>query len=317
MNLAIYYIAFKSILAKEVSRFTRIWIQTLVPPAITMSLYFVIFGNLIGSRIGDMGGFTYMEFIVPGLIMMSVITNSYSNVASSFFSAKFQRNIEEMLVAPVPNYVIIAGYVGGGVARGLCVGLIVTLVSLFFVPLQIHHLFSVCFTVLPPSSSRWVAAACSTPSACCPRSGTPHHLHGERVPLRLPLVSLFFVPLQIHHLFSVCFTVLLTAILFSLGGLINAVFAKTFDDISIIPTFVLTPLTYLGGVFYSISLLPPFWQSVSQVNPIIYMVNAFRYGFLGISDVPLGTAYLIIIGFIVALYGIAWWLISRGTGLRH
>lgn len=197
MNLAIYYIAFKSILAKEVSRFTRIWIQTLVPPAITMSLYFVIFGNLIGSRIGDMGGFTYMEFIVPGLIMMSVITNSYSNVASSFFSAKFQRNIEEMLVAPVPNYVIIAGYVGGGVARGLCVGLIVTLVSLFFVPLQIHHLFSVCFTVL------------------------------------------------------------LTAILFSLGGLINAVFAKTFDDISIIPTFVLTPLTYLGGVFYSISLLPP------------------------------------------------------------
>ncbi|MEH8159704.1 ABC transporter permease [Aeromonas veronii] len=257
MNLAIYYIAFKSILAKEVSRFTRIWIQTLVPPAITMSLYFVIFGNLIGSRIGDMGGFSYMEFIVPGLIMMSVITNSYSNVASSFFSAKFQRNIEEMLVAPVPNYVIIAGYVGGGVARGLCVGLIVTLVSLFFVPLQIHHLFSVCFTVL------------------------------------------------------------LTAILFSLGGLINAVFAKTFDDISIIPTFVLTPLTYLGGVFYSISLLPPFWQGVSQVNPIIYMVNAFRYGFLGISDVPLGTAYLIIIGFIVALYGIAWWLISRGTGLRH
>ncbi len=164
---------------------------------------------------------------MPGLIMMSVITNSYSNVASSFFSAKFQRNVEELLVAPVPNYVIIAGYVGGGVARGLCVGLIVTLVSLFFVPLQIHHLFSVCFTVL------------------------------------------------------------LTAILFSLGGLINAVFAKTFDDISIIPTFVLTPLTYLGGVFYSISLLPPFWQGVSQVNPIIYMVNAFRYGFLGISDVPL------------------------------
>lgn len=204
MNPMTYYIAFKSILAKEVSRFTRIWIQTLVPPAITMSLYFVIFGNLIGSRIGDMGGFSYMEFIVPGLIMMSVITNSYSNVASSFYSAKFQRNVEELLVAPVPNYIIIAGYVGGGVARGLCVGLIVTLVSLFFVPLQIHHLFSVCVTVL------------------------------------------------------------LTSILFSLGGLINAVFAKSFDDISIIPTFILTPLTYLGGVFYSITLLPPFWQGVSR-----------------------------------------------------
>ena len=255
--MQLYWVALKSIWTKEIHRFMRIWIQTLVPPVITMTLYFVIFGNLIGSRIGEMHGFTYMQFIVPGLIMMAVITNAYANVASSFFSAKFQRNIEEMLVAPVPNYVIIAGYVGGGVARGLCVGLIVTLVSLFFVPLQIHHLFSVCMTVL------------------------------------------------------------LTSILFSLGGLINAVFAKSFDDISIIPTFILTPLTYLGGVFYSITLLPPFWQGVSQVNPIIYMVNAFRYGFLGISDVPLGTAYLIIIGFILVLYGMAWWLISRGTGLRH
>ncbi len=250
-------VALGTITRREVMRILRIWTQTLIPPAITMTLYFLIFGGLIGSRVGKMGGLDYMEFIVPGLIMMSVITNSYSNVASSFYSAKFQRNVEELLVAPVPNYIIIAGYVGGGVARGLCVGLIVTLVSLFFVPLQIHHLFSVCFTVL------------------------------------------------------------LTSILFSLGGLINAVFAKSFDDISIIPTFILTPLTYLGGVFYSISLLPPFWQGVSQVNPIIYMVNAFRYGFLGISDVPLGTAYLIIIGFIVALYGLAWWLISRGTGLRH
>ncbi|MBZ6067898.1 ABC transporter permease [Aeromonas schubertii] len=257
MSSQAYWIAFQSILAKEITRFTRIWVQTLVPPAITMSLYFVIFGNLIGSRIGEMGGFSYMEFIVPGLIMMSVITNSYSNVASSFYSAKFQRNVEELLVAPVPNYIIIAGFVGGGVARGLCVGFIVTLVSLFFVPLQIHHLFSVCVTVL------------------------------------------------------------LTSIVFSLGGLINAVFAKSFDDISIIPTFVLTPLTYLGGVFYSISLLPAFWQGASQVNPIIYMVNAFRYGFLGISDVPLTTAYLIIGGFILALYTLAWWLVSRGIGLRH
>ncbi len=257
MNPAVYWIAFKSILIKEISRFTRIWVQTLVPPAITMSLYFVIFGNLIGSRIGQMHGFSYMAFIVPGLIMMSVITNSYANVASSFYSAKFQRNIEEMLVAPVPNYVVILGFVAGGVARGLCVGAIVTAVSLFFVPLQVHD------------------------------------------------------PLMVGV------TVLLTAILFSLGGLINAVFARSFDDISIIPTFVLTPLTYLGGVFYSIQLLPPFWQGVSFANPILYMVNAFRYGFLGVSDVPLWHAFVVIGLTIVLLYALAWYLVTRGIGLRH
>ncbi|GAB3237502.1 ABC transporter permease [Pseudaeromonas pectinilytica] len=257
MNPAVYWIAFKSILIKEISRFTRIWVQTLVPPAITMSLYFVIFGNLIGSRIGQMHGVSYMEFIVPGLIMMSVITNSYANVASSFYSAKFQRNIEEILVAPVPNYLIIWGFVAGGVARGICVGAIVTAVSLFFVPLQVHD----------------------------------------------PL--------------AVVVTLVLTATLFSLGGLINAVFAKSFDDVSIIPTFVLTPLTYLGGVFYSIQLLPPFWQMLSHGNPIIYMVNAFRYGFLGLSDVPMSLALGIIIGFIVVLYGVAHFLVTRGIGLRH
>lgn len=257
MNPAVYWIAFKSILIKEISRFTRIWVQTLVPPAITMSLYFVIFGNLIGSRIGQMHGVSYMEFIIPGLIMMSVITNSYANVASSFYSAKFQRNIEEILVAPVPNYLIIWGFVAGGVARGICVGAIVTAVSLFFVPLQVHD----------------------------------------------PL--------------AVVVTLVLTAILFSLGGLINAVFAKSFDDVSIIPTFVLTPLTYLGGVFYSIQLLPPFWQWLSHGNPIIYMVNAFRYGFLGLSDVPMSLALGIIIGFILVLYGIAHYLVTRGIGLRH
>ena len=257
MNPAVYWIAFKSILIKEISRFTRIWVQTLVPPAITMSLYFVIFGNLIGSRIGQMHGVSYMEFIVPGLIMMSVITNSYANVASSFYSAKFHRNIEEILVAPVPNYLIIWGFVAGGVARGICVGAIVTAVSLFFVPLQVHD----------------------------------------------PL--------------AVVVTLVLTATLFSLGGLINAVFAKSFDDVSIIPTFVLTPLTYLGGVFYSIQLLPPFWQMLSHGNPIIYMVNAFRYGFLGLSDVPMSLALGIIIGFIVVLYGVAHFLVTRGIGLRH
>jgi ABC-2 type transport system permease protein len=249
-------IALKSILNKEIQRFMRIWVQTLVPPAITISLYFVIFGSLIGSRIGEMGGFDYMSFIVPGLIMMSVITNSYSNVASSFFSAKWQRNVEEMLVAPVPNWVIVAGYVGGGMARGILVGLIVTLVSLFFVDIQIHNI--------------WIIIA----------------------------------------------TVALTSATFSLGGLINAIFAGSFDDISIIPTFVLTPLTYLGGVFYSISLLPEFWQGVSQANPIVYMVNAFRYGFLGISDVNIVTAFMVIGTFIITLFIIAMTLISKGIGLR-
>ncbi|WP_068547783.1 ABC transporter permease [Thalassotalea crassostreae] len=249
-------IALTSILHKEIHRFMRIWVQTLVPPAITISLYFVIFGSLIGKRIGEMGGFDYMSFIVPGLIMMSVITNSYSNVASSFFSAKWQRNVEEMLVAPVPNWVIVAGYVGGGMARGMLVGLIVTLISLFFVDIQIHNI--------------WV----------------------------------------------IIFTVMLTSAVFALGGLINAVFAGSFDDISIIPTFVLTPLTYLGGVFYSLTLLPDFWQGVSQINPIVYMVNAFRYGFLGVSDVSLTVAFSVIGVFVVVLYSVAMYLISKGIGLR-
>jgi ABC-2 type transport system permease protein len=250
------FIALKSILNKEIQRFMRIWIQTLVPPAITISLYFVIFGSLIGSRIGEMGGFDYMSFIVPGLIMMSVITNSYSNVASSFFSAKWQRNVEEMLVAPVPNWVIVAGYVGGGMARGMLVGGIVTIVAMFFVDIQIHNI--------------WVIIT----------------------------------------------TVALTSATFALGGLINAIFAGSFDDISIIPTFILTPLTYLGGVFYSISLLPEFWQGVSQINPIVYMVNAFRYGFLGISDVSLTLSFAVLGVFIVSLYTIAMVLITKGIGLR-
>ncbi len=252
----LYWTAFKSLISKEINRFTRIWVQTIIPPAITMTLYFIIFGNLIGSRIGQMGGFSYMEYIVPGLIMMSVITNSYSNVASSFFSAKFQKNIEELLVAPVPNYIIIAGFVGGGVVRGLLVGCMVTMVSLFFVDLNIAHW--------------WV----------------------------------------------IIITVIMTSIVFSLGGLINAVYANTFDDISIIPTFILTPLTYLGGVFYSISLLPEFWQGVSKLNPIVYMVNAFRYGFLGVSDVSIATSFAVLALFIVSLYGLAWYLITKGIGIR-
>ena len=254
--MQLYWVALKSIWAKEIHRFMRIWIQTLVPPVITMTLYFIIFGNLIGARIGDMQGVDYMQFIVPGLIMMSVITNSYSNVASSFFGAKYQHSIEELLVAPVPTHIVIIGFVGGGVARGICVGVLVTLISLFFVPLEIH--------------SWWVIAV----------------------------------------------TLLLTAVLFSLGGLVNAIFAESFDDISIVPTFVLTPLTYLGGVFYSLTLLPPVWQVVSKINPIVYMISGFRYGFLGISDVSLTLTFSVLIAFTVVFYLLSWWLISKGKGLR-
>ena len=250
-------VAFWTIFIKEIRRFSRIWVQTLLPPAITMTLYFVIFGNLIGNRIGDMGGFTYIQFIVPGLIMMSVITNSYGNVVSSFFGTKFQGHIEELLVSPVPNWVILSGYVLGGVARGLAVGLIVTLLSLFFTKLHVHH---IGITVL---------------------------------------------------------VVFLTAFLFSLGGFVNAVYAHTFDDISIVPTFVLTPLTYLGGVFYSITPLPPFWQAASQANPILYMINAFRFGILGVSDINVGTAIGIILLFSVALFVYCLHLLKSGKGIRN
>lgn len=257
MNSQQTLVALNTILTKEIRRFSRIWVQTLLPPAITMSLYFVIFGNLVGSRIGVMGGFNYMQYIVPGLIMMAVITNSYSNVVSSFYSAKFQRSIEEMLVSPVPNQIILLGFALGGVARGIAVGLIVTVLSLFFTQLHIHHLFVIFYTVI------------------------------------------------------------MTAVLFSLGGLINAVYARSFDDISIVPTFVLTPLTYLGGVFYSVSLLPPFWQAVSFLNPIVYMVNAFRYGVLGVSDVNVYLALGMITLIAMGLYLFALRLLNKGTGIRE
>ncbi len=250
-------VAFYTIVIKEITRFLRIWQQTILPPAITTTLYFVIFGNLIGPRIGQMDGFNYMDFIVPGLILMAVITSSYSNVVSSFFGAKFMRSVEEILVSPTPNVIILTGFVVGGVARGIIVGLVVTLVSLFFSDLRIHD----------------------------------------------PAV-----------LASV---VILTAILFSLGGFINAVFAKSFDDVSIVPTFVLTPLTYLGGIFYSIHLLPEFWQGVSMANPILYMINAFRFGFLGISDINIAFSYAIIIIFILVLFALSLRLLHRGYGIRQ
>lgn len=250
------WIAFITILRKEIKRFSRIWVQTLLPPVITMALYFVIFGKLIGGRIGDMGGFSYIQFVAPGLIMMAVLTNAYANVVSSFFSAKFQRSIEEVLVSPTPNYVILLGYTMGGVARGLCVGILVTLMSLIFTDLHIHS-WLITFTI-----------------------------------------------------------VLLTSMLFSLAGFINAVYANTFDDVSIVPTFILTPLTYFGGVFYSITMLPEIWQHISRLNPILHMVNAFRYGILGVSDINIVNAILGLILSVVVLFAISLHLLKTGKRLR-
>jgi ABC-2 type transport system permease protein len=256
MSTAVRWVPFKTIVIKEINRILRIWGQTLVPPAITMTLYFLIFGQLIGSRIGEMGGHRYMDFIVPGLVMMSVIQNAYGNVVSSFFGSKFGRYVEELLVSPTPNWIILAGYVSGGVMRGCMVGGIVLIVSLLFTDLSIAH----------------------------------------------PLVMIA--------------SVILAAVLFSLAGFVNAVYAKKFDDISIIPTFILTPLTYLGGVFYSVSLLPEFWRNVSLGNPILYTVNAFRYGVLGESDVPVGIAFAIMLAAIVVLGAYCLRLLDKGVGLR-
>lgn len=257
MDIAVNWVALKTLVRKEVIRVARIWVQTIVPPAITMTLYFIIFGNLIGRRIGEMGGFDYMQYIAPGLIMMSVITNSYGNVVSSFFGAKYGKHIEEMLVSPMSNATIIIGHVAGGVIRGLMVGALVTMIALGFTSLSIEH----------------------------------------------PLVTISIV--------------LLASIVFALLGFVNAVFATKFDDISIIPTFILTPLTYLGGVFYSITLLPEFWQKVSLANPILYMVNAFRYGILGVSDINIGYAYLIVVFFVVGLFTLNLALLNRGVGIRE
>ncbi len=257
MTLAEQWVAFYTIVRKEIRRFLRIWMQTLLPPAITMSLYFVIFGALIGSRIGQMGGFSYMEFVVPGLIMMSVITNAYSNVVSSFFGAKFQHFVEEILVSPMSNNTILWGFVLGGVTRGLLVGIIVTALSLFFTTLHIQHI-------------------------------------GVTIAI-----------------------VLMNSIMFSLAGFINEVFANNFDDVSIVPVFVLTPLTYLGGVFYSIDLLPEFWAGVSRLNPMLYIVNAFRYGVLGVSDVNVTTAFIMVGVFTLAAYAYCMHLLRTGTRLRQ
>lgn len=249
-------IALKTILFREIHRFVRIWPQTVLPPAITTALYFLIFGTLIGSRVGPMHGITYMNYLVPGVILMSVVTNAYGNVVASFYSTKFQRNIEELLISPVPSWAILAGYVGGGVARGIAVGVVVGGIGALFGELPVQH--------------PWIVA------------------------------GMF----------------LLTAALFSLAGFVNAVYANSFDDISIIPNFVLTPLVYLGGVFYSVEMLPEFWRQVSLANPILYMVNAFRYGFVGVSDVRIDAAFALIGGLIAVLTVWAYVLLRRGTGIK-
>jgi ABC-2 type transport system permease protein len=254
--LNVQWTGFLTIMRKEVTRILRIWPQTLLPSVVTTTLYFLIFGSFIGDRLGEIGGITYIEFIVPGLIMMAVITNSYSNVSSSAFSAKFQRNIEEMLISPLNNSTIVLGFMAGGVLRGVMVGALVMLVSTLFTPLRIHNLALIVLTML------------------------------------------------------------FTATLFALGGFINAIYAKNFDQVSIVPTFVLTPLTYLGGVFYTISILPDFWQTVSRLNPVLYLVNIFRYGFLGVSDVPVSTAFLFLVIFTFGLWIFCLWILRRGVGLR-
>ncbi|GAA0712147.1 ABC transporter permease [Dokdonella soli] len=257
MNTNANLIAFKTITRREVIRILRIWMQTLLPSAITMTLYFVIFGRMVGSRIGAIAdGIQYIDYIVPGLIMMAVITNSYGNISSSFFGAKFGRHVEEMLASPMPSWVILAGYVAGAMLRGLLVAAIVLAISLFFTRIHLYH--------------PWVT-------------------------------------------FS---TVLLTAAVFSLAGFVNAVYAKKFDDIALVPTFVLTPLTYLGGVFYSVNQLGTPWREISHANPILYMVNAFRWGLLGVSDVPLGVAFAVMLSFAVVLAAIGLHLLDRGIGLR-
>jgi ABC-2 type transport system permease protein len=251
------WVGFTTIVIREFNRIVRIWGQTIVPPVVTATLYFVIFGSLIGKRVGLVGGYDYMQFIAPGLIMMSVITNSYGNVVSSFFGAKFGKHLEELLVSPLPNWLILSGYIAGGILRGLAVGSVVTLVALFFTHLSVRHGFAVLSAVF------------------------------------------------------------LTSVVFSLGGFVNALFAKNFDHISWFPTFVLTPLTYLGGVFYSVTMLPPWARMVTHLNPILYMVSAFRYGFLGESDVDLRLAYGIMTGAAVLMFALAAALLNRGAGIRE
>lgn len=250
----------KTLAWAQVRRILRIWIQTILPPAITTALYFLIFGQLIGSRIGGMPGYeglTYIEFMVPGLIMLSVITNSYANVASAFYGTKFQKAMEEIIISPMPNWIILIGFLVGGIARGMLVGLVVVLTSLFFVQVTIDNIFLTAISIV------------------------------------------------------------LTSVLFSILGLLNGIYAKTFDDVSIIPTFVLTPLIYLGGIFYSIDILSTEWQFISQLNPILYIVNFFRFAMLGVSEINPITGMVLILVFTFIFFFIAYSLLLRGVGIKE
>ncbi|MBF2755963.1 MAG: ABC transporter permease [Gammaproteobacteria bacterium AqS3] len=257
MNRKTIWNSFCTLLLREIDRFMRIWIQTLVPPIITISLYFLIFGALIGPRIGTMGGFDYIQFMVPGLVIMSIISNTYANVSSSFFGMKFMRLIEDLLVTPTPNWVILCGFVAGGVVRGLMVGVLVMVTALFYTEVSI-----------------------------------------DNIGLTLAVG-------------------VLASVIFALAGFLNGLFANSFDDISVIPTFVLTPLIYLGGIFYSVDLLPDIWRNISYINPILYIVNAFRYGVLGISDIPVGTSIAALLVGVALLFSFSLWMLNRGTGIRQ
>ena len=254
--IEIYWQGYKTIVIKEGFRILRIWKQTLFTPLITMSLYFLIFGKLIGSRIGSIDQIQYIQYIAPGLIMMSVINNSFSAISSTIFSLKFTRSIEELLIAPLPNYILLLGFVSAGMLRGIIVGVLVSMIALFFTHLTIHHAI---LTIL---------------------------------------------------------TMAMTSALFSLGGITSGIFSDSFDEIALIPTFILTPMTYLGGVFYSIHMLPPFWRDLSQLNPILYIVNLFRYSLLGISDIPVWPAFFAICGFLSLLFFFNWWLLEKGIRIK-
>ncbi len=252
------WISFYTILRKGVVRILRIWPQTLLPSLVTSVLYFTVFGTILGAQIGDINGFSYMQFVVPGLVMLAVITNAYMDVATTFFVSKFfSRNIDEILVSPTPPVVIIAGYVASGVVRGVIVGVLVLLTSLVF--------------------------------------SLPHLAHPF-------VIALFLV---------------LSSLLFSLAGLINGIYAKNFDGISIVPTFVLTPLVYLGGVFYSATSLGEPWATLTHFNPIFYIINGFRYGFLGFADVSIWFATGVLVALIAIFLAINWYLLKTGLGLKQ
>jgi ABC-2 type transport system permease protein len=256
MTPSMMWVSFYTIVRKEVVRMFRIWTQTFLPPAITTALYFLIFGKFIGSQIAPINGVTYMQFIVPGLVMMAVVMQSFMNSAFTFYMAKFQKTLEEVSVSPTPYLVLIAGHVASAVIRGMLTAVIVLGVALFFTHLSIAHLF----------------------------------------------ITILFV--------------FLSSLLFALAGLINGVFANSFDTVSIFPTFVLTPLTYLGGVFYSVSVLPEIWQNISLANPILYMVNGFRYGMLGFADTNVILSLGVLSALVVVLTLVNWWIFKTGKGLR-